>query len=185
MNKTEISISKTISYILRHHPEKFDIKLDTEGYANLQDILTILNNQYKNIDITRDYIENINDISDKRRFEIKENKIRAIYGHSIEATIEVLEVLNPPNILFHGTSEKAYLSIKKEGLKKKKRQYVHLSGDIDTAINIGKRRTRNPIILSIDVDNAKRAGIKFYKSGEIYLADYIPHEFIKIYENKS
>ncbi len=185
MNKTEISISKTLSYILRHHPEKFDIQLDTEGYANIQDILTILNKKYKNIDITREYIEHINEVSDKRRFEIKENKIRAIYGHSIEAKIEVFEVLNPPNILFHGTSEKAYLSIKKEGIKKESRQYVHLSGDIDTAINVGKRRTRNPIILSIDVENAKIAGIKFYKSGEIYLTNYIPPEFIAIYKNNS
>ena len=182
MKKTEISISKTISYILRHHPEKFDIKLDTEGYANLQDMLTILNKQYKNIDITRDYIENINDISDKRRFEIKDNQIRAVYGHSIEKKIQIPEAQNPPDILYHGTTEKAYLLIKEEGLKKRSRQYVHLSDNIDTAIKVGLRRVKDPILLFIDVKNARKAGIKFYQSNEIYLADYIPPEFITIFD---
>ncbi|MBY9007258.1 MAG: RNA 2'-phosphotransferase [Candidatus Lokiarchaeota archaeon] len=184
MNKLEISISKTISYILRHHPEEFNIQLDSEGFVNLQDILMILNKKYENIKITKEFVENINRISDKKRFEIEENKIRAIYGHSIKKKIEIPEVLDPPNELFHGTSEKAYLSIKQIGLKKQKRQYVHLSDDIKTAITVGMRREkRPPIVLIIDVKKARESDIKFYKSGEIYLADYIPPEFISIYKN--
>lgn len=84
-----------------------------------------------------------------------------------------------PSILYHGTSLKAYNTIKTEGLITKKRQYVHLSDTIETAIVVGKRKTNSPIILKIEVTSALNEGIKFYKSGDMYLADYIPFKFIK------
>lgn len=177
-----IKISKTLSYILRHHPEQFNIQLDSNGFTDFEVVLKILNEKYKEIEITNELVKKINKISDKKRFEIKENKIRAIYGHSITEKIEIPEALNPPNKLYHGTIEKAYLSIKQEGLKKVSRQYVHLSSDIETAIIVGKRRVNNPIILEIDVESAKKEGIKFYKSDEIYLADYVPPKFISIHK---
>ncbi len=184
MKKLYVSISKFLSYILRHHPEKFNIQLDSKGFTDLEKILDILNERYREIEITKQLIFDIIKNSDKIRFEIIHNKIRAVYGHSINKKIEMPEIENPPNKLYHGTAKQAYLSIIQEGLKKKKRQYVHLSEDIETAKLVGGRRVKNPIILEIDVIKAKSEGFKFYKSHEIYLADYIPPKFISIYKRK-
>ncbi|MBD3226737.1 MAG: RNA 2'-phosphotransferase [Candidatus Lokiarchaeota archaeon] len=178
-----IKISKFSSYVLRHHPEKYGLTLDEKGYANLKRILNILDNRFQSEKITLDTLKNMIKESDKKRFEITNDKIRAYYGHSIDKKIKVNELNEYPEKLYHGTTQNAYNKIKKKGVKKQARQYVHLSRDIETAKNVGKRRTKNPIILQIDVIRAKNKGIKFYKSGDIFLADNIPASFIKKLRN--
>jgi RNA:NAD 2'-phosphotransferase (TPT1/KptA family) len=42
---------------------------------------------------------------------------------------------------------------------------------------VGKRRTKNPIIIEIDVKSAQKDGVGFYKSGDMFLADYIPPKY--------
>ena len=65
-----------------------------------------------------------------------------------------------------------------------KRKYVHLSDDIETAILVGKRRTKTPRIIVINAEKCYRDGIKFYKAGKsTWLSDYIDKiYFIKIIE---
>ncbi|MFW9818754.1 MAG: RNA 2'-phosphotransferase [Candidatus Thorarchaeota archaeon] len=173
-----VEVSKFLSYILRHNPEKFGIVLDSEGFADLFSILGVLNERYKNPEITKETIEELIRQSDKRRFEIVKDKIRAYYGHSVDEKIIMKEAKSLPSKLYHGTNLRAYEKIKYDGLKKIGRQYVHLSENIKTAISVGKRRTRNPIILVVDTNIAQKEGIKFFKSGDIYLVDYIPPKYI-------
>jgi putative RNA 2'-phosphotransferase len=180
LNKLEIKISKFLSYILRHNTKKYDLKIDSKGYVDLDLVLNILNERFQNTDINKEYIEKIIKKSEKRRFEILENKIRAFYGHTLENKIRMVEAKFLPKKLYHGTNPKAFEKIKIEGLKRKKRQYVHLSSDIETAIKVGKRRTSTPLILVINVEKAKQDGILFYKSGDMYLADFIPKRYISI-----
>ena len=60
------------------------------------------------------------------------------------------------------------------------RQYVHLSIDAESAYMVGRRRTKNPIILKVFAQEAYKAGIKFYEeNGGIWLSDAIPAEFIE------
>lgn len=66
-----------------------------------------------------------------------------------------------------------------EGLKPMKRQYVHFSVDTDTAKLVGGRKDSSPVILTIDAGRAAQEGIMFYHGNHnIWLADYIPPEFI-------
>ncbi|MHA1294665.1 MAG: RNA 2'-phosphotransferase [Promethearchaeota archaeon] len=181
MKKDYIKISKFLSFILRHHPEIYGIKLNSDGFADLEQIIDILNQKFKFNDfkgITKKILKNIIKKSDKCRYEISNNKIRAYYGHSIKEKIIMDELKKIPKKLFHGTTLKAYRCIKKEGLKNKSRQYVHLTNNIKNAEIVAKRRTNNPIILEINTDNAKKDGVKFYKSGDMFLADFIPPEHI-------
>ena len=61
-------------------------------------------------------------------------------------------------------------------------QYVHLSKDIETAENVGKRHDDKPCILVIDAISAWNEGIKFYLGNEkVWLADTIPSRFIKTF----
>src|SRR5215831_1573428 len=48
--------------------------------------------------------------------------------------------VQPPTILFHGTSSRFIKQIKHEGLKPRERQYVHLSVDQETALLVAKRK---------------------------------------------
>ena len=55
-NKT---ISKFLSLVLRHSPEKIDLELDSAGWANVDDLLTKMNSngQSINFDILQFIVE--------------------------------------------------------------------------------------------------------------------------------
>lgn len=174
-------LSKQVSYILRHNPYKFNLNLDEKGFCLINDLIDVLNQSKKfintNIDIS--VLHNMLDKIDKQRFEIKDDKIRALYGHSIKLTAK-LEPKEPPEYLYHGTSQKAFESIKTKGLISMSRQYVHLSTNTKTALIVGSRRDKNPIILRINSLNAYHDEIDFYHGNkDVWLAKEIPFKYIE------
>lgn len=174
-----IKLSKEISYALRHKPEEYNLSLDEEGYVFINDLLNSINskNHYSKT-ITIDDIYEVIRISDKKRLDINNDMIRALYGHSVETVIQKEEAI-PPDVLYHGTTHKAINNIMIEGLKPMSRQYVHLSVDIDTAKLVGLRRDNDPIILTIDAKKAYEGGIKFYIGNDkIWLSEHIPSKYI-------
>lgn len=167
-----IKLEKKLCYALRHKPEAFSLVLDEEGFVDAEDVC-------KNFDIDRETLNRVVEQSDKKRFELKENKIRALYGHSLSSMIKKEEII-PPEILYHGTSRKAVEAILIEGLKPMKRQYVHLSYDSNSAYEVGKRKDKDPVILQICAGKANKDGIPFYGGNERnVLANHIPPAYIK------
>ncbi len=180
MNEHLTRLSKTISHALRHRPEEYGLVLDAEGWVEIDDLLAALRRRlgpHRSIGLAE--IETIMAESEKQRFELRDGKIRAFYGHSTPAKIE-REAVTPPSILYHGTTLEAAQAILREGLRSMKRQYVHLSTDEKTARLVGLRRTGKPVILRITALEAHQQGIKFYLGNEdIWLADPIPPAFIE------
>ncbi|MBS7397438.1 MAG: RNA 2'-phosphotransferase, partial [Ruminiclostridium sp.] len=156
-----IKLSKEVSYALRHAPWEYELELDSEGFVPVTQLLQALNenNRYGR-PVTVSDLERIIECSDKKRHEIIGDKIRALYGHSIPMHISK-EPVTPPDVLYHGTTHKALSAIMNDGLKPMGRQYVHLSVDTDTAVQVGKRRDDAPVILCIDAAKACADGIVF------------------------
>src|SRR5579864_1959338 len=145
MNEYLTRLSKTMSHALRHKPEQYKLTLDNEGWVPTQDLLVALR-QHRNAwhSLTEvDLVEVIRQ-SEKQRFEIQDGKIRAFYGHSIAEKVEH-QPTQPPTVLYHGTTPQAARTIRVEGLRPMKRQYVHLSADKATAIQVARRRTQQPV----------------------------------------
>lgn len=177
MNYTELS--KEVSYALRHAPWEYELEMDEEGWVEVNQLIEALNRGNK-ASVQRTDLEDMINNSEKRRHEMVDDKIRALYGHSIPNRIKK-EKLAPPNELYHGTSTIALKQIIEKGLLPMNRQYVHLSLDIDTAINVGKRHDDNPVILKIHSQKAWKNGIDFYRGNEkTWLADMIPFEYIEV-----
>ncbi|HEX7733400.1 MAG TPA: RNA 2'-phosphotransferase [Ktedonobacteraceae bacterium] len=181
MDEHLIRLSKTISHALRHKPGDYGLVLDAEGWVAVDDLLAALRRRLgsrRSIGLAE--IETIMAESEKQRFELRDDKIRAFYGHSTPTTIE-REPVTPPALLYHGTTQEAAQAILREGLKSMKRQHVHLSTDLKTARIVGLRRTGKPVILRIAALEAHQHGIKFYPGNEdIWLADPIPPAFIRM-----
>jgi putative RNA 2'-phosphotransferase len=117
--------------------------------------------------------------AEKRRHEIAGGRIRAIYGHSIPGKLKRIAA-SPPDTLFHGTSLQALASIETHGLKPMQRQYVHLSVDEATAIEVGKRKSKAAIMLRVAARKACAAGVAFYAGNDkVWLADEVPPQFIE------
>ena len=116
--------------------------------------------------------------SSKRRHEIDGDRIRALYGHSVPGRVRKVEA-EPPARLFHGTSAQAWSKIQRMGLKPMGRQYVHLSVDVATAEQVGRRKSPNPMILVVDAARARETGSRFWRGNElVWLADHIAPEHL-------
>lgn len=171
-------LSKEVSYALRHAPWEYELEMDEEGWVSVEQLLDALRGTGKWKDIGQSDLIRMIEESEKKRHEIKDGKIRAFYGHSIPGKI-LKEEKMPPHILYHGTARRFLQSIMENGLLPQNRQYVHLSQDIETAENVGKRHDKNPCILIIDAEKAWNEGIKFYFGNEkVWLADVVPNKYI-------
>ncbi|MBQ7266491.1 MAG: RNA 2'-phosphotransferase [Firmicutes bacterium] len=175
-------LSKEISYALRHAPWEYELELDSEGFVPIQQLIEAINESGNyNRPITKSDLEHIIETSEKKRHEIQNDSIRALYGHTVSTHIKKNQI-KPPDILYHGTSHKAFEQIMSNGLKPMKRQYVHLSVDTDTAIRVGKRRDIDPIILKINAAKAYQEGIVFYEGNDkVILADFVPTKYIAVF----
>jgi putative RNA 2'-phosphotransferase len=177
-----IKLSKFLALILRHQPERFGLVLDEEGWTSLSEVLEILRGLPNFRWATRaDVMQLVEQGSgdDKRRFEVEEDRIRARYGHSVDQPI-MAEACTPPSILYHGTAPESLESIRQEGLLPMDRQYVHLSPDTDTAVRVGSRHSRKPVIITVRAGEAHAAGIEFFQADEqVYLAKNVPAEFLE------
>ena len=170
MNLTKTS--KYLSLILRHKPEAAGIKLDEHGWAKVSELLPAMK-------INMETLEEIVNTDEKQRYSFNDDKtlIRANQGHSIDVDVE-LEEVEPPEYLYHGTGSKSVDSILKSGLNKMSRKYVHLSGDYNTAIKVGKRHG-NPVVLTIKAKDMSKDGYKIFLSKNgVYLTDSVPVEYI-------
>lgn len=176
MKKDRLSVF--ISLILRHKPEEIGITLDKHGWANVKELIDGINKTGRKIDM--ETLEGIVQTDDKGRYSFNEDKtmIRANQGHSVHVDVELKET-TPPKILYHGTSTKALDNIKNQGIKSMSRLYVHLSGDLETAINVGGRHG-NCVVLSIDTEKMYQDGVKFYLSKNgVWLTKYIDWKYVK------
>lgn len=172
-----IRTSRYISMILRHQPEKIGITLDEHGWARVDELIERVNRTHT-LDFTM--LEEIVATDDKQRYSFNEDKtlIRANQGHSIPVDVE-LEETNPPQYLYHGTGEKYVASIDNAGLIPKARLYVHLSKDIDTAVNVGSRHGI-PVVYRVNSGKMSEDGFKFYISANnIWLTDRVPTEYLE------
>jgi putative RNA 2'-phosphotransferase len=173
------ALSKTVSHALRHEPWLYELELDDEGWVPLQQLLMSLRSASKHgLVVTEAVLEEMCRTSSKRRHEIRDGRIRAIYGHSIPGKLKRTPA-PPPAILFHGTSPDSVASIMARGLLPMNRQYVHLSIDEATSVEVGKRKARKPKLLRVRAMEAFESGVRFYEGNEkVWLADDVPPQFI-------
>ena len=169
-------VGRFISLILRHKPEVIGIKLDPHGWAQVDELIAgVAKTRY----FDREMLEQIVKEDPKQRysFNLDKTKIRANQGHSIQVDVELEEKI-PPDILWHGTGEKYVKSIDQIGLISKKRLYVHLSGDRETAKVVGSRHGK-AVIYQVNAKAMKEDGYLFYLSvNGVWLTEKVPVSYL-------
>ncbi len=179
MENKHIQLSKFLSFILRHDPQKYELGVDEEGFVSFSKLLEIINQQSHFGDVTAENIQTMIDSSDKKRFEIQGDKIRARYGHSFSHQVHY-DPVTPPEFLFLGTAGRNIRFIQEKGINPVDRQYVHLSGNKEVAFKVGRRKTARPVVLIISAQKAHVNGIEFFNPEEgIYLTKKVPTEYIE------
>jgi len=174
-NALRIKVSKYVSYLLRHNPE--DLEMDDEGFVELDQLLSKLRRLFPTID--EKLLAEIVEQSERKRFEIVGDKIRALYGHTIDVHVHLKEDMQIER-LYHGTTPEAAEQILEKGLQPMKRKWVHLSPTREIAYDVGKRRTDSPVILIIDVAEARSNGLRFFRvTDKVYVSAHVPAKYIK------
>jgi putative RNA 2'-phosphotransferase len=177
------NLSRAVSHALRHEPWLYELELDDEGWASVESILVALRKEQPEwADLCEADLARMIESSSKRRHEVKDGRIRALYGHSIAGKLKRTPA-TPPAVLFHGTAPDVVSLIKVSGLLPMGRQYVHLSVDEATAVEVGRRKAKKPTILRVLAAEAHAKGIHFYEGNEkVWLADLVPSDFIVVGE---
>lgn len=170
-------LSKLLSLILRHKPERFSIVLDERGYALIDEIVEAVQEKFD--DLVRDEILEIADGAEKRRFEVDEDRIRARYGHSFPVDLG-LSPADPPEFLYYATVPARASVITNGGLKPSDRQYVHLSLSEETAVQVARNQTETPVVFRIKAREATEGGVNFFDRSPVMLTTGVPSEFIDV-----
>lgn len=181
MDNSGVQLSKLVSHALRHEPWLYELELDDEGWVSVDALLAAVRSRggpWENIgrqDLT-DMIES----ATKQRHELEGDRIRALYGHSVPSKISKVSA-RPPAILFHGTSPEAWAKIQFVGLRAMGRQYVHLSVDRDTAEQVGRRKSAEPVIITVDAGKANQDGTRFLLGNDrVWLAEAVPVDYLSV-----
>jgi putative RNA 2'-phosphotransferase len=167
---------RTIGFALRHNPAHFGLDLDEAGWVSLEDLVIALRfHRYDWALLDEPLFQAVIDGSD--RFEIRDSRIRATYGHSIELG-KPPPVAAPPPMLFHGTTEDALDAIRREGLKPMRRRFVHLTSDPEYAMQVANAKQSHTVVI-VRAATANIAGRVFHcASSRVWLTEWIEPIFL-------
>ena len=176
-----VRISKRLSYVLRHRPDRIGIELDDAGWVDVDVLLDAL--AASGPPVTRAELERVVATNDKRRFafDASGTRIRASQGHSVAVELGYAPE-TPPALLFHGTTERALAAVLAEGLRPGRRHAVHLSGDPTTARTVGARRGP-PVVLRVDAAAMAADGAVFTRSANgVWLVAAVPPAHLAVHD---
>ncbi|RLF50346.1 MAG: RNA 2'-phosphotransferase [Thermoplasmata archaeon] len=172
-------LSSVLIGILRHFPQQFGVRLDEHGWGDIEEICRAIRDKIDRFYwLRRKHVEALALTDEKGRYQIKDGKIRATYAHTIEVDLSDLPMADV-DVLYYPVTEEEVDIILEQGILPTDRNKVHLSGSIEKAMEAGKIRTENPIILKIDAKKAMEEGIDIRKAGkDVYVADEIDAKYI-------
>jgi RNA:NAD 2'-phosphotransferase (TPT1/KptA family) len=164
--KSQVDISKTLSYILRHDPK--GLRMRPDGYVVLDQLMRLPALR----GVTRETVHRVVADNSKMRFSITvidgTEYIRANQGHSISVVDpdQLLTRVTDPSLIIpciHGTYSKNMGDISRTGLKTMSRMNIHFANGLPHQVKSGMRRDCN-VLIYIDVEKAMRDGCPFYVS---------------------
>ena len=170
--------SRMLARVLRHEPQLIGIELDPGGWALESDLL----NGFRGVSVpfTRRELAEIIETDKKSRFTRQGIKVRAAQGHSIPVDLGLTPV-RPPRVLLHGTATDSLNGIFARGLEKRRRNYVHLNVDVETALQVGRRHGK-AVVLRIDSEKMSDVGFEFFRAENgVWLTEEVPATYLSVY----
>jgi len=181
MNDRELDhLGRVMTGILRHFPDRYGLQIDPQGWIDLPEIVRAIGRRHPAYHWLRPvHLVAIAETDAKGRYEVRGEKVRATYGHTLEVDLD-LPTDNIPDYLYFPVTEEESAIVLEVGLKPSDRRKVHLSKTAADARAAGKVRTPEPTILEIDAAKAREVGIVIMQAGKtVYLADQIPPEILR------
>lgn len=173
-------LRKTLGFALRHNPWAFGLDLAEDGSTLLGDVVASLRSRLPEFRALSadEAAAAVRDL-DAERFEVRDGRVRARYGHSFPVH-QFAPAAVPPETLFHGTADGTTLAISHDGLRPMGRYYVHLTSDPDYAAGVGTAKGKGESrVLLVRARAAHYAGVPFYRANaHVWLVAEVPAEYL-------
>jgi len=180
MNDRELDhLGRIVTGILRHFPDRYQLPIDPHGWVALPQIVRAISQKHPAYHWLRpQHLIAIVETDAKGRYEIRDDRIRATYGHTVDVDLD-LPTENIPDHLYYPVTAEEVTIVLEVGLKPSDRKKVHLSKTPEDAHAAGSVRTPNPVILEVDAKRARADGLVIMKAGKtVYLVDRVPPEYL-------
>jgi putative RNA 2'-phosphotransferase len=160
--------------MLRHRSDEFGLNMDPFGWVPVAEISAAVSGRYD--DLGEKDVRNLVADPDQHRFEIVEDRIRALYGHSFFVKMDG-DPTEPLERLYLWCSIEEARRYRDQGVKPHDRSYVHLSLSKESA-EARSRRVDAPCVVEILARQAHDQGVVFHLRGEVVLTTAVPAEFV-------
>ncbi|KAF8074531.1 KptA family-domain-containing protein [Lyophyllum atratum] len=172
-----LTVSKSISWLLRHGAAREGLPMRSDGYVPVEDFLR--HPTLRGVDMSM--MEKIVANDSKNRFHLFHEPrapqgssshpnvwwIRANQGHTltdVKLDLQPITDASQVKMAVHGTSVEAWKLIAKQGLSRMGRQHIHLAQGITGPAVVSGMRSSSRVLVFIDLRKALHAGIEFYVS---------------------
>lgn len=174
--KLENEIGTALCYLLRHGAVKENVAIDDRGFCYIDDVIAWSAGQRFG-PLTLEQIDLVVANCNKQRYEIEEDRIRCVQGHSIDIIAPPISTYEGP--VYHGTATRFLHAIMNTGLNGQQRSFVHLTKDKETARDVGARHG-TPVILEIDRAAFSEKNPLLEASNGVLLAKYIDSKYLRM-----
>jgi len=181
MNDRELDhLGRILTGILRHFPDRYQLPIDPQGWVSLPQIVRPISQKHPAYHWLRpQHLLAIAETDAKGRYEVRDDRIRATYGHTVDLQLDLPTENIPDQLYYPVTADEASIVLE-VGLKPSDRKKVHLSKTAEDARAAGSVRTPDPVILEVDAKRARADGLVIMKAGKtVFLVDRVPPEYLQ------
>jgi putative RNA 2'-phosphotransferase len=181
MNDAELErLGRIMAGVLRHFPERFGLTMDGRGWVDIAEMVTAVRDGKPRYHWLRPHhIVAVAETDPKGRYQIDGGQVRATYAHSVNVTLDDLPEAATEE-LYYPCSEEEVDLILENGLKPQDRTKLHLSGTYEKAVEAGRIRMEDPVILAVDVEKAKSQGVEIFRAAKtVYICDGVPADALR------
>ena len=170
-------LARMLTYILGHRPDEFGLVLSEEGFIPIKHLLQVVSGEAGWGFVRRHHLDQVVGLMSPPAFEVAGEEIRALEP----ARLRRQPGEPPPALLYAAIPPKAHLRVWEEGLKPPAERDLVLSATQDTALKLGRRRSPNPILVTVQAQAAARRGLAFTGYGEgLYLGPALPRDLLQL-----
>lgn len=173
------NISRMLTYILCHRPDEFGVVLDEDGFISIKRLLAALAGEPGLSRVRRHHLEQLAGLVKPPAFEIVGDRIRGLAPGPAQLRRPLGEP--PPPLLYVGIPPKAHAAVAEYGLKPPPGQELVLAAGSQAAMKLARRRSPDPILITVQARTAAQAGVVFQGYGEgLFLAPATPREYLHV-----
>jgi len=171
-------LARFLQYVIGRRPDEFGLVTDGQGYVPVSEVLKVLHEEDWR-KIRRIDLETMNVHLARPAIELKDHLLRAEDRSHLEA---LREPAPPPKLLYAPIRRRGYEAVMQHGL----RPYGHtgrvvLFMEQDLALKVGRRRDAQPVIVTVNTQEARARGCHFNAFGKrIFLTESLPVECCRL-----